>query len=142
MADLLLIDDEETLLATLQLELQRAGHHVVAVNNATEGLQALESFEPSVALVDIKLPDIDGVEVIERVRALGYDFPIIVMTAYGSVGGAVEAMVEGNRNVILCERGIRSFADHIRFTLDVALIPALQARTHLPIVVDPSHESG
>lgn len=117
MADLLLIDDEETLLATLQLELQRAGHHVVAVNNATEGLQALESFEPSVALVDIKLPDIDGVEVIERVRALGYDFPIIVMTAYGSVGGAVEAMRRGATDYLQKPVGI----DELELVIERAL---------------------
>ncbi len=49
---------------------------------------------------------------------------------------------EGNYNVILCERGVRTFADHTRNTLDLSVIPAVKALSHLPIVVDPSHGTG
>lgn len=48
----------------------------------------------------------------------------------------------GNRHVMLCERGIRTFETHTRFTLPLATVPWLQARTHLPVVVDPSHGTG
>jgi 3-deoxy-7-phosphoheptulonate synthase len=51
-------------------------------------------------------------------------------------------MSEGNYNVILCERGIRTFSDFTRNTLDLSVIPAVQRRSHLPIVVDPSHGTG
>src|SRR5262249_18199484 len=51
-------------------------------------------------------------------------------------------MAEGNYNVILCERGVRTFADHTRNTLDLSLVPAVQNRSHLPIIVDPSHGTG
>ena len=51
-------------------------------------------------------------------------------------------MAEGNREVILCERGIRTFDDHSRFTLDLSAIPVLKSLTHLPVIVDPSHASG
>jgi 3-deoxy-7-phosphoheptulonate synthase len=51
-------------------------------------------------------------------------------------------MSEGNYQVILCERGVRTFADHTRNTLDLSLIPAVQRLSHLPIVVDPSHGTG
>lgn len=51
-------------------------------------------------------------------------------------------LAAGNPHVILCERGIRTFCDHSRFTLDVAAIPILKATTHLPIIVDPSHPAG
>jgi 3-deoxy-7-phosphoheptulonate synthase len=51
-------------------------------------------------------------------------------------------MSEGNYNVILCERGVRTFADHTRNTLDLCLIPAVQRLSHLPILVDPSHGTG
>jgi len=51
-------------------------------------------------------------------------------------------MSEGNYNVVLCERGVRTFADHTRNTLDLSLIPAVQRLSHLPIVVDPSHGTG
>ncbi len=49
---------------------------------------------------------------------------------------------EGNFNVILCERGIRTFEEHTRFTLDISAIPIIKQLSHLPIVVDPSHATG
>ena len=51
-------------------------------------------------------------------------------------------MAEGNYDVILCERGIRTFADHARNTLDLSIVPAVHRLTHLPIIVDPSHGTG
>jgi 3-deoxy-7-phosphoheptulonate synthase len=51
-------------------------------------------------------------------------------------------MSEGNYQVILCERGIRTFADHTRNTLDLSIVPAVQRLSHLPILVDPSHGTG
>jgi 3-deoxy-7-phosphoheptulonate synthase len=51
-------------------------------------------------------------------------------------------MSEGNYQVILCERGIRTFSDHTRNTLDLSIVPAVQQLSHLPIVVDPSHGTG
>ncbi len=51
-------------------------------------------------------------------------------------------MAEGNYDVILCERGIRTFATHARNTLDLSIIPAVQRLSHLPIIVDPSHGTG
>jgi 3-deoxy-7-phosphoheptulonate synthase len=51
-------------------------------------------------------------------------------------------MSEGNNQVILCERGVRTFADHSRNTLDLSAIPAVRTLSHLPIIVDPSHAAG
>src|SRR5271165_5647916 len=51
-------------------------------------------------------------------------------------------MSEGNYQVILCERGVRTFADHARNTLDLSIVPAVQRLSHLPILVDPSHGTG
>ncbi len=51
-------------------------------------------------------------------------------------------MSEGNYNIALCERGIRTFADHTRNTLDLSIVPAVQRLSHLPILVDPSHGTG
>jgi 3-deoxy-7-phosphoheptulonate synthase len=51
-------------------------------------------------------------------------------------------MSEGNYNVALCERGVRTFADHTRNTLDLSIVPAVQRLSHLPILVDPSHGTG
>jgi 3-deoxy-7-phosphoheptulonate synthase len=51
-------------------------------------------------------------------------------------------MAEGNYNVVLCERGMRTFTQHTRNTLDMAAIPAVRRISHLPVVVDPSHGTG
>ena len=51
-------------------------------------------------------------------------------------------MSEGNYNVMLCERGVRTFADHTRNTLDLSVVPAIKRISHLPILVDPSHGTG
>ena len=51
-------------------------------------------------------------------------------------------MSEGNYNVMLCERGVRTFADHTRNTVDLSIVPAIKRITHLPILVDPSHGTG
>ena len=51
-------------------------------------------------------------------------------------------MSEGNYEVILCERGVRTFSDHARNTLDLSIIPALKRVSHLPVLVDPSHGTG
>ena len=51
-------------------------------------------------------------------------------------------MAEGNTRVILCERGIRTFADNTRNTLDLSAIPSIKEVSHLPVVVDPSHAAG
>ena len=48
----------------------------------------------------------------------------------------------GNRDVILCERGIRTFETYMRNTLDLAAVAALKTLTHLPVIVDPSHATG
>jgi len=51
-------------------------------------------------------------------------------------------MAEGNHNVMLCERGIRTFSDFSRFTLDLSVVPELERISHLPVIVDPSHAAG
>ena len=51
-------------------------------------------------------------------------------------------MAAGNENVILCERGVRTFETYTRNTLDIAAVPVLKALTHLPVIVDPSHATG
>lgn len=51
-------------------------------------------------------------------------------------------MSEGNENIILCERGIRTFETYTRNTLDLSAVPVLHELSHLPVVVDPSHATG
>jgi two-component system response regulator AtoC len=95
MAEILIVDDEATFLATLILQLKRCGHHVLAAECAADALSQLERSEPHLAMIDIRLPDMDGLDLIARIRQAGRDFPIIVLTAYGSVQSAVAAIKAG-----------------------------------------------
>src|SRR6185503_10046699 len=63
-------------------------------------------------------------------------------TVHELLMAAEHIMAAGNSNVILCERGIRTFETATRNTLDVSAIPVLKAETHLPVIVDPSHAGG
>jgi 3-deoxy-7-phosphoheptulonate synthase len=73
--------------------------------------------------------------------------PVLLKRGFGAtVGELLDAadyvLAEGNEDVLLVERGIRTFEPSSRFTLDLTAIPVLRERTHLPIVVDPSHAAG
>ena len=66
----------------------------------------------------------------------------LMMTVKEFIMSAEYILSEGNSNVILCERGIRTFETETRNTLDISVIPILKENTHLPVIVDPSHAAG
>ena len=73
--------------------------------------------------------------------------PVLLKRGMGNtidelLGSAEYILRGGNRSVILCERGIRTFENSTRFTLDIGAVPVLKQRTHLPVCVDPSHAAG
>lgn len=84
----------------------------------------------------------------ELLRALGQQSkPVLLKRAVGAtveelLQSAEYILVGGNPNVVLCERGIRSFSKTSRAALDVSAIPVLKRMTHLPVIVDPSHAAG
>ena len=84
----------------------------------------------------------------ELLRALGQQSkPVLLKRAVGAtveelLQSAEYILVGGNPNVVLCERGVRSFSKTSRAALDVSAIPVLKRMTHLPVIVDPSHAAG
>ncbi|MBS3812863.1 MAG: 3-deoxy-7-phosphoheptulonate synthase [Candidatus Acetothermia bacterium] len=73
--------------------------------------------------------------------------PVLLKRGFSSTAeeflmAAEYVMSEGNEEVILCERGIRTFSNETRFTLDLSVIPVIKELSHLPIIVDPSHSTG
>lgn len=95
MTNLLIVDDEKTLLANLALQLGRSEYECRTAETGAAAFAAIENAEPNIALVDLRLPDMNGLDLIKQIRSQGRDFPIIVMTAFGSVENAVEAMKVG-----------------------------------------------
>jgi PAS domain S-box-containing protein len=88
----LVIEDDSQLLRTLRDILDRRGYHPLTANSAREGLALVEQELPAVALVDLKLPDMDGVEVIDRLSALSQLTQTIVLTGNASIESALRAL--------------------------------------------------
>jgi 3-deoxy-7-phosphoheptulonate synthase len=77
----------------------------------------------------------------------GLNKPVILKRGMGStieelLCAAEYILAQGNQDVILCERGIRTFETYTRFTLDISAVPAIKELSHLPVIIDPSHASG
>jgi two-component system nitrogen regulation response regulator GlnG len=92
---LLVADDEESIRWVLERACAQGGHTVVAVGSGTEALTALRERTFDVALVDIKMPDLSGLDVLSRARADGIDTLFIIMTAQNTMANAIEATKRG-----------------------------------------------
>ncbi len=108
------------------------------------GVRELELFE-DVDVIQIGARNMQNYELLKEVGRLKK--PVLLKRGLAStlrefLLSAEYIMAEGNAQVILCERGIRTFDDHTRSTLDLSAVPMLGELTHLPVVVDPSHAAG
>jgi len=92
---ILVCDDQETIRASLDEALTDVGHRVVQAEDGAAALAAVEKSPPDLILLDLKLPDTTGVEVLRTLREKGHLVPVILMTAYGDLPTAVEAMKLG-----------------------------------------------
>jgi two-component system nitrogen regulation response regulator GlnG len=93
-SDVLIVDDEQAVCWALQKALARAGHRVQVAASAEEGLAQAEREPPEVVLLDVRLPGMDGLTALAKLRELSHEVPVIVMTAHGNLQTAVRA-VEG-----------------------------------------------
>ena len=94
-ARVLVIDDEEALRVSVAKIVSRLGHHVDTAGTATEGLARLSKQPYELVLTDFRLPDLDGLEVIERARALRPETELVLFTGFGSIPLAVQAIKRG-----------------------------------------------
>jgi DNA-binding NtrC family response regulator len=95
MANILVIDDEKSIRNTLQEVLEYEGHKVDLATNGIEGLELFENGSHDVVLCDIKMPGMDGIEVLEKMHEKAYDIPIIIISGHGNIDTAVEAIKKG-----------------------------------------------
>ncbi|ADY56662.1 3-deoxy-D-arabinoheptulosonate-7-phosphate synthase [Syntrophobotulus glycolicus DSM 8271] len=108
-------------------------------------VQHLEAFMEEVDVIQIGARNMQNYELLKEVGKTGK--PIILKRGLAAtieefILAAEYILDEGNGNVILCERGIRTFEQYTRNTLDLSAVPILKKLTHLPVIVDPSHASG
>ena len=102
-------------------------------------------FEEKVDLVQIGARNMQNFDLLKEVGKMSK--PVLLKRGLANsyeewIMSAEYIMAEGNENVILCERGVRTFETYTRNTLDLSAIPAIRRMSHLPIVVDPSHAAG
>jgi DNA-binding NtrC family response regulator len=92
---ILVVEDDRILAKNLATYLLRQGYDVQAASTGSEGIRLLEQYRPDVALVDLMLPDMSGVEVLMRIRSIEPHIRVLMMTGAGSVQAAVDAMKAG-----------------------------------------------
>jgi two-component system, NtrC family, response regulator AtoC len=91
----LIVDDERTLARSIRTFLTESGYEAEVAGDAERALELLESFRPDVIFADVRLPGMGGIELLQRIRDFDSSIPVIIMTAYGSIEGAVEAVKLG-----------------------------------------------
>ena len=89
---LLLIDDEEGIRKILGLSLRDAGYEVITAADGKQGLECLQQENPSIVLTDIKMPGLDGMEVLQRIKSISPDTEVIMITGHGEMDLAVKSL--------------------------------------------------
>ena len=91
----LVVDDKQMMRDSVSATLQRAGYQVIAVADGNTALAALTRHRPGAVVTDLKMPEMDGLELLSRLRTADDQLPVLIMTAYGSIDTAVMAMKDG-----------------------------------------------
>jgi len=92
---ILIVDDEENIRFILSELLKKAGYKTELAENGTEALQKIQSMKPEIILLDYKLPDLNGIEILKRIQNNEENFLVIMMTAFGDIKNAVTSMKLG-----------------------------------------------
>ncbi|MBU1161642.1 MAG: response regulator, partial [Proteobacteria bacterium] len=101
METVLIVDDEKNYPLILSAILEEEGFETFTANSGREALEILANTDIDLVLTDMKMPSMDGIELLERIKDKDQDLPVIMMTAYGTVDKAVEAMQKGAYSYIL-----------------------------------------
>ena len=92
---IMVVDDERILRITIADDLRDAGYKVLECASAMAALVSLKEFEPDIVITDIKMPEMTGVELLEKIKKLNPEIAVIIMTAHASIETAVKTMKMG-----------------------------------------------
>jgi two-component system NtrC family response regulator len=101
METILIVDDEKNYPRILGAVLEEEGFEIQTANSGKKALEILEASDVDLVLTDMKMPSMDGIELLEKIKTRDPELPVIMMTAYGTVDKAVEAMQKGAYSYIL-----------------------------------------
>lgn len=129
------------------LELLKKAREATGLKIVTEIMSTddLEVFEKDVDVIQVGARNMQNFDLLKKLGKL--DKPILLKRGIAAtieewLMSAEYIMSEGNKNVILCERGIRTYENMTRNTLDISAVPMIKKISHLPVIVDPSHAAG
>lgn len=97
---ILVIDDEEKMCWALERALSHEGYQVITATRGLQGICLARENEPSMVILDLKMPDIDGIEVLKKLKSINPNIPVIMITAHGTIDTAIEAMKIGATDYI------------------------------------------
>ncbi len=92
MATILIVDDKEMMRDSLSLAITRAGHKAVTTEDPTDAVALVRQHRPACVITDLKMPKMDGIELLGKIRAEQPDVPVVLMTAFATISTAVQAM--------------------------------------------------
>jgi DNA-binding response OmpR family regulator len=127
---ILIVEDEDVLANNIKLYMEGHGYEAKIAGTGAEGLQEIEAFKPDLALLDFHLPDINGLDILKKIRTAEPTIKVILITGQGNVQLAVDAMKAG-ASVVFPSKGGRAewrWQDSRRVSGD----PAMQATDRIP----------
>ena len=128
---LLVIDDESNILFTLQETLGSNQLNVVTASTGRQGIVVFQEAQPDVVLVDVRLPDMTGLDVFRKLHELDARVPIVIMTAYSRTDNAIEAMRSGAFEYLLKPLDLNRLRDIVQRAIDVS------SKNHTRVVMEP-----
>ncbi len=149
MSTVLVVDDKEMLRDSVAVTLQRAGFTVIAAGDGASAMESVARRRPDAIVTDLKMPGLSGLELIEQVRQVDEDLPIVLMTAFGTVDTAVQAIklgafdyitkpFEGDELVIAVKRAI----EHARLKRENDVLRLAAGGEHAPAAADSGGPRG
>src|SRR5271168_353606 len=118
-ANILIVEDEARMRRLLELSLGEEGYNTISADSAEAGLKLAERESVDLVLTDLKLPGMTGLQLLEGMRRVRADMPVVVMTAYGTVESAVEAMKAGASDYVLKPFSLDEIKMVVKRELDV-----------------------
>ncbi len=98
---ILIVDDEANLRRSLALILQKAGFHITSASSGQEAIQFLQSNSYDLTFLDLKMPDVNGMDLLPRIRSLYPDMPVLILTAHATLESAIDAVRKGARDYLI-----------------------------------------
>ena len=132
-ACILLIDDDESLRRVVEFTLTEDGHRVMTASDGPAGLLRFQAEPVDLVISDIRMPGLDGIELLTRLKAMQPDLPVVMLTAHGTVDSAVEAMKLGASDYLTKPFSGEQLRTAVRKALDVAALT--KENRHLRAVV-------